>query len=585
MTERQWYQCIRTAKYLVLIFVLTLAQACAPDRENNDDPVPGLEFLLGSEPLATPQATDVFTPPEHHLAPTNKLEGVLTLVPGTGSSQMEVLTDTFGFTTDETLRFKELPPYSVSFVMDGSNIIPLERGPQKSEHPNWEIIAEPGIAWDAPGDNGWSHAALPFTLKEKNENCLHNGLMTFFYRDDGSITRVAWQIASETCLYMKINIWGVVNASYDPGSISSANEAIEAYRDEIANRLPVKPVSTLGEDYPDLDPSAFYPPGIDDATVYGFVIDGVNYRSECPTRFGPHPFCDVVDLPSYSLAKSIFGGLGYIILTKRWPEFASLPIVELIPECKLGDGRWNDVTPAHLLNMTTGNYESKIINADEDAASMVTFFEEETHSAKLRFSCETWPEKSEPGTQWVYHTTDTYLLGVAMNRFLKQKLGPQSDIYDDLVYPEVFEPLGLSPALKWTHRTYDDISQPFTGFGLIFHNDDIVRIAQALNSDSPLSEHLAGADFESAMFRSANPRHTGLDPNDLAYSDGYWGVDISREITCPNTTWIPFMSGYGGIIVAMLPNGSIYYYFTDSNQHSFRSTAAEANKALNYCKE
>ena len=115
----------------MLIFVLTLAQACAPDRESNDDPVPGLEFLLGSEPLATPQATDVFTPPEHHLAPTNKLEGVLTLVPGTGSSQMEVLTDTFGFTTDETLRFKELPPYSVRIVTDGSNIIPLERGPQR----------------------------------------------------------------------------------------------------------------------------------------------------------------------------------------------------------------------------------------------------------------------------------------------------------------------------------------------------------------------------------------------------------------------------------------------------------------------
>jgi hypothetical protein len=469
--------------------------------------------------------------------------------------------------------------------MDGANIIPLERRPQQSNHPNWEIIAKPGLAWDESGSDGWSRAALPFTLKEKNENCLHNGLMTFFYRDDGSITRVAWQIASETCLYMKINLWGLVKASYEPGSISSAGDVINAYREEISNRLPVKPISTLVEDYPGLDPTAFYPPGIDDATVYGFVIDGVNYRSECSTRFGPYPFCDDVDLPSYSLAKSIFGAFGYFILTDRWPEFAKTPIVELIPECNLQDGRWKDVMPTHLLNMTTGNYESTVFNADEDATSMVTFFEAETHKAKLRFSCENWPGKSEPGTQWVYHTTDTYLLGVAMNRFLKQKLGQQFDIYNDLVYPEVLEPLGLGPALKWTHRTYDEIAQPFAGYGLIFHHDDILRIAQALNSDSPLSDYLAGADFEAAMFRSASPRQTGLNPDGLAYSNGFWGVDISRGIACPTNTWVPSMSGYGGIVVAMFPNGSIYYYFTDSNQHGFLNAAVEANKILTNCEE
>jgi hypothetical protein len=87
------------------------------------------------------------------------------------------------------------------------------------------------------------------------------------------------------------------------------------------------------------------------------------------------------------------------------------------------------------------------------------------------------------------------------------------------------------------------------------------------------------------MFRSDNPRQTGLDPNRLAYSNGFWGVDVSGLIDCPKETWIPFFSGYGGIVVAMFPNGSIYYYFTDSNKHGFRTAAAEANKALNYCKE
>lgn len=588
MTEYHRHPLIRTAGYLVLILALTLLQACIAGRVHGDQKTQqslGLDFLLSNEPLKSPQPTYVFMPPEHHNAPANRLEGLLTLIPESGSSQIEILTDTFGIAADETLRLKELPPYSFSFVMDGADIIPLEREPQTTNHPNWEIIAEPGIAWDLSGESGWSHAALPFTLKEKNENCLHNGLMTFLYKDDGSITRVAWQVASETCLYVKINLWGVINSRYEPRSIASAEEVITAYRTEVANRLPVKPLSDIREDYPDLEPAGFYPPGLDDASVYGFVINGINYRSECPTRFGPYPFCDVLDLPSYSLAKSVFGGLGYFILTKRWPEFETTPVIELIPECDLEDGRWSGVTPAHLLNMTTGNYESTIFNADEDAASMVTFFEAETHPGKVRFSCEAWPRKSEPGTQWAYHTTDTYLLGIAMNRFLKQKLGQQYDIYADIVYPEVFKPLGLSPVSRWTHRTYDDASQPFTGYGLVFHHDDVVRIAQALNSDSALSKHLAGENFESAMFRSSNPRYTGLDPNDLAYSNGFWGVNVSQSITCPETTWVPFFSGYGGIAVAMFPNGSIYYYFTDSNKHGFRTASIEANNALNFCKE
>lgn len=582
LTEHHRQTLIRTAKYLVLIFVLTMHSAVADDEQPQ---VLELDFLLGSEPLASPQPTHLFAPTEKQFAPTNHFEGLLTLVSESGSSQIEILTDTFGIAADKTLRLRELPPYSFKYVMDGANIIPLERKPQITNHPNWEIIAEPGVAWDAPGEDGWSRAALPFTLKEKNENCLHNGMMTFLYKADGAITRVAWQVASETCLYVKINLWGVIDASFEPGSISSAEKVITAYRAEVANRLPVKPLSDLREDYPGLEPAAFDPPGLDDASVYGFVINGVNYRSECPTRFGPYPFCDVLDLPSYSLAKSVFGGLGYFILTNRWPEFASMPITELIPECDLEDRRWNDVTPAHLLNMTTGNYESTVFNADEDDASIVTFFEAETHAGKVRFSCEAWPHKSEPGSQWAYHTTDTYLLGVAMNRFLKQRLGMQYDIYDDIVYREVLKPLGLSPVTQWTHRTYDDISQPFTGFGLVFHNDDVLRIALALNSDSALSKLVAGAEFESAMFRSDDPRNSGLDPNDLAYSNGFWGVDVSQSINCPKPSWVPFFSGYGGIAVAMFPKGSIYYYFTDSNKHGFRSAAIEANKALNYCKE
>ena len=162
-----------------------------------------LNFLQGDEALVSPQSTHAFSPPENSVTPSNNLEGVLTLNTDASLNRIKILTDTYDAAANNSLKLSELPPFSFSFVMDGAEIIPLNRGPQRSNHPYWEMIPGPGIAWDVAGDKGGSHASLPFTLKEKNQNCTHNGLMTFMYKSNGTITRVAWQITSETCLYLK----------------------------------------------------------------------------------------------------------------------------------------------------------------------------------------------------------------------------------------------------------------------------------------------------------------------------------------------------------------------------------------------
>jgi len=575
----------------LILTLVTLVSSCAQQQPASRLPLQpspqnllSADFLLGKTALATPLATIAFSPPEEAPLPAQPFNGLLTLETSGALNSIEPLVDTYGVVSEKHLKLATLPPFSFEYVSDGSALIPVVREPQRSNHPYWEIILEPGAVWTDDLDRGWSRAVLPFALKEKNQNCLHNGLMTFLFKQDGSISRVVWQVTSETCLYLKVNLWGISEAEYTPGAVPASGDIIAAYRKEVAGRLAVKPLSAIEIDFPGTDHAAFEPSGIEDASVYGFVINGIHYRSECPTRYGPYPFCDVLDLPSYSLSKSIFAGLTYLLLSARWPEFAATPISSLIPECKLPDGRWDQVTPANLIDMNTGNYGSSLFNVDEDTG-MAAFFLAEKHDEKLRFSCETWLKRSTAGTQWVYHTTDTYLLGVAMNNFLKQKMGSEADIYRDLLYPQLLEPLNLSPVLKWTQRTYDDVSQAFTGFGLVLHNDDLARIALAINTDSVVSRRLTGAEFDTAMFRSGDPSQPLADKEGLAYSTGFWGVDASEWISCSTATWIPFMSGYGGIAVALLPNGSVYYFFTDSNKHSFRNAAVEANKALNYCKE
>ena len=117
------------------------------------------------------------------------------------------------------------------------------------------------------------------------------------------------------------------------------------------------------------------------------------------------------------------------------------------------------------------------------------------------------------------------------------------------------------------------------------HVDDIARLARALSKNGSIHQYLESIDFDSSLVPENTSVITMYDAKGLAYSKGFWTADASFWVDCPNQTWIPFMSGYGGIVVAMLPNGSVYYYFTDSNQHGFKNAAVEANKVINYCKE
>jgi hypothetical protein len=43
------------------------------------------------------------------------------------------------------------------------------------------------------------------------------------------------------------------------------------------------------------------------------------------------------------------------------------------------------------------------------------------------------------------------------------------------------------------------------------------------------------------------------------------------------------MSGYGGITVVMMPNGTTYYYFSDNEEYSWNSSVNEANKLAQHC--
>jgi hypothetical protein len=541
--------------------------------------------LMAGGSYSSPADLSLFAPSPAAMAASSRFEGRLVFTGPLRGGGFKKLRDDYATLKDQKMSVRSLPDFDFAFVQSGAALVPLRRGPVASRHPLWEFVLEPGRVWREPGDGAFSRAAIPFSLQEKNENCLHNGVMTFLFGGDGQVSHVAVQISAETCLYLKFDLWGFVDARYQPGPVAGAQQAIAAYEQEKSARLAVRPMVVLAEEYPGVDPANFGAISeIDPAhmTLYGVVVDGAHYGGGCQTRHGRYPYCDVLDLPSYSTAKSLVGALALMRMEKLFPGIKEAKIADYVPACRKAGG-WDDVTFLDALNMATGHYKSARYMADEDGAKMFRFFLPLDHETKIRRACGLFKRKSRPGVKWVYHTSDTYILGTALNNYLKQRRGPAADIYRDILTP-LWRKLGLSPVMDFTRRTYDRRAQPFTGWGLTYHRGDVARLAALLNP-----ANRAGQDYfdktllDRALQRGSGGRGLAAHGRALIYNAGFWARNFQSLLGCKSPLWVPFMSGYGGITIALMPNGVSYYYFSDNGTFAWKKAVAEADKIRKLC--
>ncbi|SEA11970.1 choice-of-anchor D domain-containing protein [Microbulbifer marinus] len=539
-------------------------------------------LLNGSDPGALVDYSH-YALPANAAMPSNQFEGSLELFGEASGGAFDEQKDTFRYTGNGDTTRKHLPEFNFEFVQTGSHIFPVQRGSVPSAHPEWEYVLTPGRVWDENGDSGYSRVALPFALQQKNANCMHNGVMTFLFKNDGSVSDVAYQIAGETCLYFKVDMWGQLEASYTPHSVANAATLTADYQAEVNNRLPVKPLAALATDYPGTDPAKFAAPGGKDPadmSLVGFFIDGTHYVGGCASRQGTYPYCESLAVPSYSTAKSVFAGSTLMRLEQKYSGTFNQIIGNYVPDCA-ANGNWDDVTFEHALDMTTGNYNLAGYMSDEGATHTNDLFLPEDHASKISYSCSEYSRKATPGTKWVYHTSDTYILGTAMNAYVQGIEGSSTDIFTDILLDEVLAPLGVSPTAKFSRRTYDAVAQPFTGWGLMWLRDDVAKIGSffAGASQSVLEQNQLNA----ALQKDAADR--GTDPlADYKYNNGFWAHEISGNLSgCSSDLWLPFMSGYGGITVLVLPNDSVYYYFSDDDIFKWMDAAVEAHAIRSLC--
>jgi hypothetical protein len=323
-------------------------------------------------------------------------------------------------------------------------------------------------------------------------------------------------------------------------------------------------------------------------------INGTNYVGNCQTRYGEYAFCGEMRLPSYSTAKTAFAGVAMMRLGEMYGSAAYHQLIrDFLPQYVMG-GDWSKVTFANTLDMATGNYLKPEFHLDEDSLQEAAFLMAESYDKKIAAAFTPFPHKAEPGTTWIYQSHATFLVTQAMTGYL-QKQGGGSDLFN-LVRDTVYKPIHLSKGGLTTIRTDDsETGRPDGYFGLFYIQDDVAKIGRFLNEGQGKINGKQVLDpdrLQESLFRKpsslglpVSDQGHGTVPGSFHYQDAFWAKHITpaefHQYTCD--FWIPYMSGYGGISILLLPNGAVYYIFTDANEFNWYNAAHEISKLKPNC--
>lgn len=500
--------------------------------------------------------------PNNTNTPANTFEGRLQI------SGTPTFDKNYGVTGDFPSGYQDWPLFDKQFVQDGNRLIPVDRGHSFIGSGAWSVTAGVGAVWDEAGDNGYTRASFPYTLKENNANCEHNGVATFLFKNDGSISNVQVQNVAETCTFYGFDFYGTLNGTYTAQTVGNKQDVIADRNAVEADRIPTKPLADLAADYPGVDLSN-YGYAIDPADLNGYsiLVNGTSYVDGCTTRYGTHPYCNEKTVGIYSFTKSIHAFMVVAALEKRYPGFKNQLIKDLVPECS--DSRWNGVTVENALDMATGNYNSSRYEVDEGSSAIVNgFFIPTTRSARADFACNGWPRKSTPGTYHVYHTTDTELVSYAAAKYVNNLQGGEA--FSDIMVP-IYERIGLSHYIRGIQRT-SDTQDAWGGYGLSATLNDVVRVSQYLRDEAASAGDLDAGMVNDVLSGASKGLYAQL--SNFNYDNGFWRYHVGAATdmsACGSQTQVPVMSGYGGHTTIIMPE-VIITQLTDGGGIGFLNT-------------
>jgi CubicO group peptidase (beta-lactamase class C family) len=432
-------------------------------------PNPNAAFYPGSDALAAPA-----------------FSGILSLQQALMQTQPEI-----DHPVQDGRDARLFPAVTLEFFTVGELLVPVQRGEMVRENPGakssfWHVIPQVGRIWRESADGGWSRAAFPIMLVNDTDNDAHQGLATFVYRD-AQISNVAVQFVQQSAPYLlgrHFVAWTSVHADLMAGNANALDERRSAARAELAARLPAKPLRELAQSVHAGALDGFGGPLNPKFLVEAALVrDGVLYYANASTPYGDYPYPLEMRFGVRSVMKSIGAPLALLRLAEVYgPWVMTLKIGDYVAGL---DPKWKRIRFLDAANMSTGFGGTGTLKTDPNDildgyldGKYDEWYTARSHSDKLaQINANLRPYPWEPGTVVRYRDQDFYLLGVAVDGFLKSMRGPSADIWKMLI-EEVFRPIGIvhAPAVR-TREAPDRDGLVWFNAGFYPTLDDLAKIA------------------------------------------------------------------------------------------------------------
>jgi CubicO group peptidase (beta-lactamase class C family) len=362
---------------------------------------------------------------------------------------------------------------------------------------------------------------------------------------------------------------------YTPGHVGDADAVQAQFAAELQRQAPIRPWSALPavagtkrlEEFDgDLAPET--------RKISGVILDGVLYVRGCQTRFGPYPYCREMRHGVFSVTKSMGAAVALLRLAQKYgDDVFALKIKDYVPVTAAHDG-WEHVTFADVLNMATGigdnepQREPNLVMADENAPKMNQEWlrNARTGQEKLDVSFSYGKYPWGPGEVLRYNSTQTFVLAVAMDNFLKRREGPQTHLWD-MVVTEVFQPIGIFHApIMHTQEKDGGRGMALLAYGMYVAIDDVAKLTELFQHGGRHhgQQLLSAAKVAEALYQTEAkglPSTMGNRFGEGRYHLSFWSLPHRTRTGC--SFQIPFMAGFFGNFVVVMPNGISTFRFAD----------------------
>jgi CubicO group peptidase (beta-lactamase class C family) len=277
------------------------------------------------------------------------------------------------------------------------------------------------------------------------------------------------------------------------------------------------------------------------------------------------------------VTKSLGAAVALLRLAQTYGhQVLDLKIKDYVTVTASHDG-WERVTFADALNMASGigdNWPHREPNQPfADVFKSPKFFRFiRARTAKQRldaaFSFDKYPWG--PGEVLRYNDINTFILTAAMDSFLKRQVGPNAQLWD-MVAAEVFRLIGIFhlPTMH-TGEAAGERGIPLLGHGLYPTIDDVAKLTALLQHGGQHQgqQVLSAAKLAEALYKTDAMGLPSREENRFGegrYQLSFWSVPYRTANGC--VFQIPYMSGLGGNLVGLLPNGVSAFRLADGNQY------------------